>query len=62
MARDVVSTRIELDRETDMEIRKIARSEHRTSKRSMAAVILTRVARAWRDDPDSLKRLNLVQH
>lgn len=61
MGRELINTRVELDRETDTDLRKIAKAEMRTSKRGMAAVLLTRVTRAWRDNPDSLRALKLVQ-
>jgi len=62
MARDVINTRVELDRETDSCIRKMSSAEMRNSKKEMATVILTRVARLFRDNPDSLKQLRILQY
>jgi hypothetical protein len=60
MLRDLVSTRIELDRQSDTDIRKIMRAEQRKSKREMAAVLLTRVARIWAERPEALREAGVI--
>lgn len=36
-------------------------AEQRTSKREMAAVLLTRVARLWKERPDVLRQAGLIR-
>lgn len=58
--RERVRFGIDLDREIDSEIKKLARLEQR-SKRNMHAVLLTRLIRLWKETPDRLKELGLIQ-
>lgn len=60
MARERVRFGVDLDRETDATIRKIAESEER-SKRNMHAVLMRRIARLWQEKPEALRQLELVR-
>ena len=59
MARDMINTRVELDRETDSDVRKIAKSERR-SKREWLAILTNRVVRHHKRNPDRLRELGLI--
>jgi hypothetical protein len=60
MTHDRISTRVELDREVDLEVRKLARDQTR-SKRQLLAVVTKGVVRVWRENPDALKALRIIQ-
>jgi hypothetical protein len=51
---------VDLDRETDAEVKKLAQLERR-SKRNFHAVLLWRLVREWRKNPDRLRDLKLIQ-
>jgi hypothetical protein len=60
MTREVINTRVELDREVDTEVRKIARKEAR-SKRQMMAMFAIRICRLERERPAELRQLGLIR-
>ena len=60
MGRELINTRIELDREIDMEVRKIAHMEVR-SKRQMIALFAIRICRLERERPAELRQLGLIK-
>ncbi len=60
MERERVRFGVDVDRETDAEIKKLARRENR-SKRNFHAVLLSRIVRTWRENPAALQSLKLVQ-
>lgn len=60
MVRQRVKFGVDLDRETDAEIQKLAQLEQR-SKRNFHAVLMTRVSRLWKEKPDLLRELKLIQ-
>jgi hypothetical protein len=60
MRRDLVSTRIELDRQSDVDLRLIGRLEER-SKRQMGRVLLRRVVHLWKTNPSALTTLQLIR-
>lgn len=60
MARERVKFGVDLDRETDAEIKKLAQFERR-SKRNFHAVLMTRVSRMWKETPERLLELKLIQ-
>lgn len=60
MTRERVIFGVALDRETDSAIRQLAAMERR-SKRNFHAVLMSRVARMWREKPDELRKLRLVR-
>jgi hypothetical protein len=59
MASDLINMRVELERDLDTELRKIARTEER-SKRHMARLLLKRVVRVWREEPEKLRQLQII--
>jgi hypothetical protein len=61
MARDTVRFGIEVLRETDVAIGKLADVEGRPSKANMHVVLLNRIARIWKDTPHKLVDLGLVK-
>jgi hypothetical protein len=60
MIRERVRFGVDLDRETDAEIRKLAVMEER-SKRNFHSVLLARVVRVWKATPEKLRELKLIQ-
>lgn len=60
MGKEVVSTRVELDQQTDLLVKKMMRHELRTSKREMAAVLLTRLGRLFDEKPETIFELGIV--
>lgn len=60
MARERVRFGIDLDRETDAEVKKLATLE-RTSKRDFHRRLCRRVVRLWKEQPDQLRTLKLVR-
>lgn len=60
MAQERVIFGVALDRETDSSIQKLAVLERR-SKRNFHAVLMGRVARIWKENPDELRRLKLIR-
>lgn len=60
MARERVKFGVDLDRETDVEIKKLADQEHR-SKRNFHSVLMSRVVRLWKENPERLRELRLIQ-
>lgn len=51
---------VELDRETDAGMRKLAENESR-SKRNFHATLCKRLIRIWKDSPDTLRQLGLIR-
>jgi hypothetical protein len=60
MTREQVIFGVALDRKTDSAIKELAATERR-SKRNFHAVLMGRVARLWREQPDELRRLKLIR-
>jgi len=60
MTRDRIRFGVELDRESDAAIQKLASVERR-SKRNFHSVLMHRIARLWKEQPDELRRLKLVR-
>jgi hypothetical protein len=60
MTREQVIFGVALDRETDSTIKKLAAMERR-SKRNFHAVLMGRVARMWRENPEDLRKLRLIR-
>lgn len=60
MAKGLIRFGVELDRETDTEVKKLADVEDR-SKRNFNSVVLRRIARLWRENPDLLIEHRIVQ-
>lgn len=58
MAHDVVPIRVEVDLESNAELRKWSKDEGR-SKRRHAAILLQKLARARKSQPEALKALGL---
>ncbi len=51
---------VDLDRETDSAIQKLAAMERR-SKRNFHSVLMGRVARLWKERPEELRKLQLIR-
>ncbi len=60
MPRERVIFGVELDRETDAAIQKLAAMERR-SKRNFHSVLMGRVARLWKESPEELRKLHLIR-
>lgn len=60
MARERVRFGVDLDRETDAAIQKLATLEQR-SKRNFHAVVMARLVRVWKENPDRVRELKLIQ-
>jgi hypothetical protein len=60
MARERVRFGVDVDRELDAEIKKLAQRERR-SKRNFHACVLSRIVRLWKENPDQLLALKLIQ-
>lgn len=60
MAKSSIRFGVELDRETDTEVSNLAKVEDR-SKRNFNSVILRRVARLWKDNPELLLTHGIVK-
>ncbi len=60
MTRERVRFGVDLDRETDAEIRKLAVLEQR-SKRNMNAVLMMRIIRLWKAEPQKAREFGLVK-
>jgi mevalonate pyrophosphate decarboxylase len=60
MARERIRFGVDLDRKTDGDFQEIARAEQR-SKRNMHAVLIQRIVRLWKENPEQLRQLRLVQ-
>jgi hypothetical protein len=61
MARDTIRFGIEVPRETDVAIGRLAAVEGRPSKTNMHVVLLNRIARIWKDSPQKAVELGLVK-
>jgi hypothetical protein len=61
MARNMVRFSIELPRETDVAVGKLADVEGRPSKSNMHIVLLNRIARLWESDPAKAIAIGLVK-
>jgi hypothetical protein len=60
MVRGTVRFGVEVERELDVEFQKLAEAERR-SKRNMHQVVLRRLVRLWKEKPDEMRRLQLIQ-
>ena len=60
MKLDRVRFGVDVARETDMEVRKLACLEGR-SKRNFHSVLLNRLVRLWKEKPDELRELGLIR-
>lgn len=61
MSPQVVRFGVEVARETDIAVEKLAEVEGRPSKRNMHAVLLNRFVRLWKEHPDKAIELGLVK-
>ena len=60
MSRDRVRFGVDVARETDMEVKKLACLEGR-SKRNFHGVLLGRLVRLWKEQPERLRELGLIR-
>jgi hypothetical protein len=60
MARGMVRFGVELERELDVEFKKLADLEDR-SKCNMHKVMVRRVIHLWKTNPDALQQLRIIQ-
>lgn len=60
MTREQVIFGVALDRETDSAIKNLASIERR-SKRNFHSVLMGRIARIWREQPNELRKLRIIR-
>lgn len=59
MGKELINIRIEIDRRNDADLARWAKEEER-SKRLQAGRIVRKVVELWKDSPDVLRQLGLI--